>query len=655
MIRSRPVLFLALLCSPAVWEGSIGIPKTSVAAEDPVVLPVIACTTTDDCPSDDDSFLDGNYCASDGTCTPIGSCAILDDCRSDDNKGYPRAACFGSLVCQETRCKMECTGTDALTTPKETATTCQTSDQCTGQEEYCSGDGTCREGGTCSSAEDCKSPENIYGIALCVGTTVCEEEQCGIVCGGAAPQGCETSDDCAGLEEYCSSDGTCREGGACASVEDCSSPDNVFATALCLGTTVCEEERCGIVCDGAAPDGAAAAPCETSDDCAGLEEYCSSDGSCREGGTCASAGDCESPDNVFASIECLGTTVCEEERCGIICGGVDEIGNTTGAPCSTSDDCDGASDYCSSGGTCLRVGECSTLGDCTNEDNGPYPVASCMGTLECAGNGMCAMDCTTEPIPALPAPGAEVSPPVIDQGGDGSSLPVDVSLVSCASDADCNVVSTTRLAGNSTGAAWPPPMYCAQGTCRKQGFCSTVEDCTNPSNNRWADKKCVGYLVCDAATSTCDRVCGSQWCPKGSRYTPCVVDPCIAAVEDVVPPGSPCLNSVSCRTTNCDGGCNALYYDASGTPIEKCDAPAPIPGETTSGTPITGTAADDKAKADPVSPEQQREPANTAEPGNAVDPVGAEASALVKDSGAAASSMVAALFGAAFLAFAVVA
>mmetsp|Transcript_22778 Transcript_22778/g.46347 ORF Transcript_22778/g.46347 Transcript_22778/m.46347 type:complete len:519 (+) Transcript_22778:322-1878(+) len=518
MIRSRPVLFLALLCSPAVWEGSIGIPKTSVAAEDPVVLPVIACTTTDDCPSDDDSFLDGNYCASDGTCTPIGSCAILDDCRSDDNKGYPRAACFGSLVCQETRCKMECTGTDALTTPKETATTCQTSDQCTGQEEYCSGDGTC------------------------------------------------------------------REGGACASVEDCSSPDNVFATALCLGTTVCEEERCGI-----------------------------------------------------------------------ICGGVDEIGNTTGAPCSTSDDCDGASDYCSSGGTCLRVGECSTLGDCTNEDNGPYPVASCMGTLECAGNGMCAMDCTTEPIPALPAPGAEVSPPVIDQGGDGSSLPVDVSLVSCASDADCNVVSTTRLAGNSTGAAWPPPMYCAQGTCRKQGFCSTVEDCTNPSNNRWADKKCVGYLVCDAATSTCDRVCGSQWCPKGSRYTPCVVDPCIAAVEDVVPPGSPCLNSVSCRTTNCDGGCNALYYDASGTPIEKCDAPAPIPGETTSGTPITGTAADDKAKADPVSPEQQREPANTAEPGNAVDPVGAEASALVKDSGAAASSMVAALFGAAFLAFAVVA
>merc|ERR1711935_915857 len=50
---------------------------------------------------------------------------------------------------------------------------------------------------------------------------------------------CFTTADC-GMEEYCSYDAVCLKNGSCNLEEDCSTSDNLYAVAMCIGTVSCD-------------------------------------------------------------------------------------------------------------------------------------------------------------------------------------------------------------------------------------------------------------------------------------------------------------------------------------------------------------------------------------------------------------------------------
>ena len=188
-------------------------------------------------------------------------------------------------------------------------TSCATGDDC-GAGDYCADNGICQEHGFCQVDLGCLHPENSFLVAACVGLLTFENGMCSKTCAmGALEAPCKTSDDCSG-DLYCSTNGKCLESGSCGRVEDCSSPNNIFASIACLGAFTCDEGMCGKVCGD---------PCADNSDCV-EGDYCASNGICLPSMSCAIPDDCNAVGNNFMQIDCIGAVTCEDGMCGKVCG-----------------------------------------------------------------------------------------------------------------------------------------------------------------------------------------------------------------------------------------------------------------------------------------------------------------------------------------------
>eukprot|EP00536_Pseudo-nitzschia_multiseries_P009512 jgi/Psemu1/306576/fgenesh1_kg.266_\ len=441
-------------------------------------------------------------------------------------------------------------------------------------------------------------------MADCVGTMVCDNNMCGMVCDGSDAFGtCTSSANCTGFDEYCASDGVCRESGSCSAVDDCSNTDNSFPMAACVGTKTCKNNMCSMVCDGSDAFGA----CTSSANCTGFDEYCASDGVCRESGSCSAVDDCSNVDNSFMMAACVGTKTCKNNMCGIVCDGDDgppvpvtHQEPPATKPCKSSSDCDPDTEYCAQG-TCLKDGKCKSDWDCKNPDH-VFADVMCIGYQYCNDEGSCARECG---IPCPPGQkeaectttGCDVDVSTCDgavscapdycndckgvfydeagsvieectEGDDSGGDPAVPALAAtCTTDADCLSILPMKRAGDKS-IGDEPMHYCAQGTCMDMGSCASDSDCTNPANMLYHDKRCAGYLTCVAGTGLCDRICG-EMCKNGAKPVQCFADPCDVAAADA------CPESVSCTSNMCDGACEAVYFDAAGKIIQDCGA-APL-------------------------------------------------------------------------------
>jgi len=494
----------------------------------------------------------------------------------------------------------------SITTPVVSQqVTCETSGECP-EESYCATGGVCLAVGKCDEVVDCDNPSNSpYPVALCIGTTICQQGSCGVDCSQAPPERepaetpavkCKKSADCPGGRDsdYCATNGFCEPIGGCSIPDDCFNKDNIFPIPACMGGMMCNDRLCEMDCSGGSD---AIFMCKTSDDCFEPESYCNTFGNCRKHGSCDIADDCVIFDNTFPMIECVGRQYCENFSCGIACGEV-PIDKSPAITCGTSLDCD-LDEYCAGNGLCLPPGACDRDADCSNVENS-FMSIGCVGTTTCesemcakscdeaetetqlcmtsddcgmeeycTGNGICLPNGTCDQVEdcsnqenlfmAVTCVGTLScdagwcsktcdSTPVVDETADNES-PVIVDLSSCASDSDCVGLASTRSIND-----W----YCAQGVCMHHGSCQSDTDCFNPSNSNWADKKCFGYLHC-TEDGFCDRVCGED-CKNGSIAANCIANPC-----DVEPM---CEEAVSCETSTCDGECKALFFGAAGEVVE---------------------------------------------------------------------------------------
>jgi len=122
----------------------------------------------------------------------------------------------------------------------------------------------------------------------------------------------------------------------------------------------------------------------------------------------------------------------------------------------------------------------------------------------------------------------------------------------CAVDSDCN--TSPDLAAVD--------FYCAAGTCLPQGGCFVDTDCVNPSNEKFKDTKCVGYVFCDTSVNRCDRKCTGFDCPGDVLATECTVTGCETRIG--------CPGSVNCVVDHCDANCKGLFFDSAGMVLEEC-------------------------------------------------------------------------------------
>jgi len=373
----------------------------------------------------------------------------------------------------------------------------------------------------------------------------------------ASQQSCSSPSECP-KTQYCNSVGTCMNMGGCAKVLDCSDETNVFGQALCIGTQFCENETCGIACgvDVEAPltDSTPVDPrfkCTTTSDCSSSGEfYCRNDGICEKMGYCGVVEDCSLDDNQgYPIAPCFGGMECMNRKCEMNChGGSDAL-----YACETSADCPEQPDmYCNSYDTCQKTGTCVIAEDCSLQGNS-FMSITCVGTQFCDEMGMCGKQCTesTEGDPVDP-------PPKPAKGAEQDGPPF---LTSCSSDDDCNGITAL-----TTRAAVEDPMYCAQGTCKKHGTCTSDSDCMNPSNNIWSDPRCFGYLYC-TKEGTCDRNCGKD-CKNRQSAASCLANACDTA------DWSECDGAASCITNSCDGGCHQMLFNAAGEVLPGCTVAA---------------------------------------------------------------------------------
>ena len=190
--------------------------------------------------------------------------------------------------------------------------------------------------------------------------------------------------------------------------------------------------------------------------------------------------------------------------------------------------------------TCAIPDDCTAIG---------YDIMmpACVGTVTCE-EGICGKVCDGMVVEESKADTA-------------TAVDLEISGMSCASDADCNSMTTS-----TARSATPDSMYCAQGTCAKQGSCYYDLDCINRANILWNDKRCFGYVHC-TEQGLCDRVCGED-CKSGDRAAECLEDVCEtndwSAVE----------GAVSCTMYKCKGGCDTVLFDASGGVVGLKEPPA---------------------------------------------------------------------------------
>lgn len=453
------------------------------------------CETGDDCGV-------GDYCAENGICQEHGFCEFDGDCLNPANE-FLVAACVGPLSCENGMCSKTCASAAA----PDMDAPCETSDDCSG-DLFCSTNGKCMESGSCGRVEDCSSPDNIFPSIACLGAFTCNDGSCGKVCG----EPCSDSSECSG-SDYCASNGICLPEATCAIPEDCTADGNFVMLPACVGAVTCDEGMCGKVCGD---------PCADNSECRG-STYCASTGTCLPIISCAIPDDCNAVGNNFMQVDCIGAATCEEGMCGIVCGD----------PCADNSEC-AQGDYCASNGICLPSMSCAIPDDCTATGN-DIMMPACVGTVTC-DEGMCGKVCD----------GIDES-----KSDNASAVDIEISGMSCTSDADCNSMTTS-----TARSATPDSMYCAQGTCAKQGSCYSDLDCINPVNILWNDKRCFGYLHC-TEQGMCDRVCGED-CKSGERAAECFEDVCEtndwSAVE----------GAVSCTMYKCKGGCDTVLFDATG-------------------------------------------------------------------------------------------
>jgi len=495
-----------------------------------------SCATQEECP-------ENTYCNSNSnTCLLLGGCVEVADCSDKANFPYAMAMCLGTTICEEGFC-----GVDCGVFPPDDKIKCKSNEDCPlGLDEfgqYCASDGVCEEMGGCATDEDCGARGNDgYMLPACVGTIQCTERRCGILCDGAdvspkIPGTCFSHEDCP-VGGYCASDGLCEKTGNCATLDDCFLFENRgYPVAACMGELECANRKCKMRCTGSD----ALFPCLTSDECIERDSYCNSFEFCGRNGSCIADEDCSKDGNIYPEIECVGRKYCDEMgMCAKDCSSA-----PIGADCGSSKDCaDG--EYCAGNGACLPSGACDVPGDCTALGNDIF-FPACLGTIFCEA-GMCGKVCdgAGEPVPTKE----------LDEDNESA---VDIDIF-CTTDDDCSNSVTTA----TTRSAIPgEEMYCAAGICKHQGYCSTDNDCVNPSNVYFSDKRCAGYLFC-TEEGKCDREC-STTCKDGSAMPQCFTNPC--DVND----WASCDGAASCTMATCGGEpCDYMLFDAAGNVLADC-------------------------------------------------------------------------------------
>ena len=504
--------------NPARWGIVLALLSTPLAVV--VAQTQTTCSTLEECP-------DTMYCNSvSNTCLEFGKCVEVDDCDDPTNFPYASVLCVGTTTCNGGLCGIDCgvfppEEADEFITEKKIK--CSSHDECL---VYCASDGYCETTGACATAEDCEVEENQgYPLDLCIGKLTCENRMCGIKCGDfSKSETCDSHSECTG-NQYCASDGVCEKIGGCATAKDCEVEENQgYPIAACMGVMQCSNRQCGMDCSGGSD---ALYACLTSEDCVERDTYCNNYEFCSKNGSCITDEDCSMPGNNFMEIECVGTRYCSETgMCAKTCDGFESPRLT----CNTSSDCSDG-EYCAGNGVCLEMGWCDQVEDCTNLGN-EIMFPACVGTITCE-SGQCGKTCDTF----------------------------------CTSDDECNNSITTATTRSAPGET----LYCAQGVCKKQGSCVSDNDCMNPSNILWNDKRCMGYLHC--RDGLCDRECGVD-CKNGSKAAQCFEDPC--EVDDWESRNG----AVSCQMTSCDGGCDLILFDMGGHVLPNYALEPVMNGET---------------------------------------------------------------------------
>eukprot|EP00339_Tiarina_fusa_P002074 CAMPEP_0117010844 /NCGR_PEP_ID=MMETSP0472-20121206/9452_1 /TAXON_ID=693140 ORGANISM="Tiarina fusus, Strain LIS" /NCGR_SAMPLE_ID=MMETSP0472 /ASSEMBLY_ACC=CAM_ASM_000603 /LENGTH=313 /DNA_ID=CAMNT_0004713475 /DNA_START=67 /DNA_END=1008 /DNA_ORIENTATION=+ len=209
--------------------------------------------------------------------------------------------------------------------------------------------------------------------------------------------------------------------------------------------------------------------CQGNDECA-TGSYCAA-GECRVFGTCDVSVDCINPANRHQDDECSGHWDCQQEACVCIedqlCPNGRDVVNCFAAPCGNElPTCDGTKvascvdNYC---GGCIAI------------------------MFDAAGNQVCGNN---------------------NNVGNGDDPTTPVVGSPCQSDADCKS-SSVSVSATRDGFG-DEDLYCSlDGTCRENGSCGSLADCSNPSNN-FMMIECVGTKLCDEAG-----FCGIICCQDG--------------------------------------------------------------------------------------------------------------------------------------------
>jgi len=227
--------------------------------------------------------------------------------------------------------------------------------------------------------------------------------------------------------------------------------------------------------------------------------------------------------------------------------------------CRENDDCND-NQFCSEG-VCRDHGTCNTLIDCMNPTNS-YPVIECTGFMKCE-DGICGRQCSLNPCPAnLPSTTCLAQPCVATKCDEPYDVCIDDYCGGCnaiflnaAGTQVCTVEQSSSKACKANTNCNAKEEYCAQGTCRPHGYCSTVRDCQIPSN-QYSVTFCMGDLICE--NNACGVECSGSACANNVVETPCSPAPC--NVTECNEPYETCVNDYC-------GGCNAIFFNAAGDQV----------------------------------------------------------------------------------------
>jgi len=462
---------------------------------------------------------------------------------------------------------------------------CNSDDDCS-EKQFCSG-GFCLAHGSCSSLFDCQNPSNRYKTPKCIGPLQCKKGICGREC---------TGDPCLkGPEVRCLTipcDTTqCDESHESCVNDYCGGCTALFFNAK--GEQVCAPEK--------------SASCSSDKDCDIGAEYCA-DGKCMQHGACNTILDCKNPSNLYPSLLCEGSLICEKGLCGMNCNGspcpdgqpvncfaepcsvtkcdkpwvtclndycggcnaifLDDAGGQvclsekvdTASKCVADKDCNVDTEFCADG-KCMAHGSCKSVTDCENPSN-LYPSILCEGPLTCE-EGICGKNCTGGQCPDgrfVKCPPDPCSLTKCDEpyttckndycGGCKAIFMNDAGVQVC----DSETVNTASKCVADKDCNIETE-FCADGKCMAHGSCNSVADCENPSNS-YISVLCEGPLTC--VDGFCGRDCAGGPCAAGTPLVQCKAEPC--SVNTCDEPYTTCKNDYC-------GGCHAIFMNDAGVQV----------------------------------------------------------------------------------------